>query len=488
MLPSACTAVHVFELDISILDRVADFVASSPRSLGKLELAFGRCELQSSSQHSGRWLRVLGAELGLWSENTDELPLDAVKKALHWIGVSRPLEGGWYGLSTADLHAAAELFEGLQTPSGVCSLRGEGSARVHFDVRFGAEGSRALSSFFHNTVGTTITASSTVVACDIFGQSVTLGLQLCTRPRAVVNVEGLGPYMVLELNLDLEQIRLAPPDGLEECLVIRCTLQSGESRAESHSFLRKFDATDFVPELQEWHGLYKAEEIEHLLSFWPTAGGVCHVAELELYLSDRDPGPVWSGRSWDSWEDRPGRDVRSAVWNAWQRNTGLVPLVHVMSNELADKPFAAGALAGSIALLRRGGGLGFAQKAAAARDAGAVGCIIYDGEKALSMSPWGGDECMGLMFDGAELPDPGIPTVLVGQEVSRQLVAAAKSGNSFVRIGLDHSRESMLRMPQRFEVLVEAVRHARPIHVAVSFELISQALMTETLQRRRHPV
>ena len=75
---------------------------------------------------------------------------------------------------------------------------------------------------------------------------------------------------------------------------------------------------------------------------------------------------------------------------------GRSPPVKIKLELSLGRPRSAwGTLEGAVALLRRGGGNGFAQKASTARLGGAVGCIIYDGEEeCLSFN------CMGSTFQG----------------------------------------------------------------------------------------
>merc|ERR1712232_256716 len=104
--------LHLFDLDIAVLDRVADFITSS-QSLCRLEAALGRHELSSRPIHRLRWARVLGVEVGLWiySCEADLPPLGALKRALYMALPSQPLEGGWHAISIEDFRGAVALFE-----------------------------------------------------------------------------------------------------------------------------------------------------------------------------------------------------------------------------------------------------------------------------------------------------------------------------------------------------------------------------------------
>jgi len=140
----------------------------------------------------------------------------------------------------------------------------------------------------------------------------------------------------------------------------------------------------------------------------------------------------------------------------------VAPLAAVAANEFAAEPFAPDSLLGAVALVRRGGGLGFAQKALAAREAGAVGCVIYDGEGALDH--WTGQ--MGLECGEKVHPDPGIPALLVDLATGALLREALAAG-ARVRIGLDHSREALRRLPAELEALTEVAEAGKAVHMAV---------------------
>lgn len=461
-------ALHLFDMDSVVLDSIADFVANSSRSLANLEIALGRHEVCCSLNHYLRWSRALGMEVGVWLNTSDSAlpPSVALKQVLSLGCVSQAIECGWHGLSSNEFGNVFSFWE---------RFADKRISLFHFDVCFGVEAAVALASFRQSAIDSPATIASTTVTCEVFGVSVPLRLLFQMQPRWNDRIEGLGPFPNLEVVLDLEQIRLPASGGPEDCLRITCEILCENAEIKSCSFLRKFDATGFVQALHEWHGLYKVEQTDPLLSFWPTAGGMCHIAELELYHgSDTSTGPGLVGRSWDVSRDLVGTSVRSAVWNARKRGTDLVPLIYMRDNDFACEVFSPGIFNGAVALLKRGGGLGFAQKASAAREAGAVGCIIYDSEKALSMNSWEGDDCMGLEFNDTMLADPGIPSLLVGKETSECLLAAVETGGAHVRIILDHSRESLWKPPPRYDAFMKALEDGNPIHVEVSFERIDQ--------------
>lgn len=473
---AVCTeGPHLFDLDVVQLDLIADHIASSSRGLADFERAFNRHvwnDIHGKRSHLLRWSRVFGMEFGVWlTTSTGEskpVPVEVLKSALRLRHVSRPLDGGWHDIKHHSLQRMLGFFDSSEHIS-----QGQRLLFVHFDAHFGAEGSAAVADFRQQPGVAETTIYSTSVMCELFGVAVPLRLQIRLRPEWGVQQNGLeywGPQSELSMGLDLDLVRLPCPGHANELRII-VALVSAQGQLSEFSSLRKFDATGYMQEYQQWHGLYKAQQIGNLVTFWPTAGGTFHVAELELYDgSDSSCVPAWSAMSWDFSKNRIGDSLRSAVWNSPTPGTDRVPLVHIPGNEHASKPFTAGVFSGAVALLRRGGGLGFAQKVSAARDGGAVGCIIYDGQKALSMDTWDGEDCMGLKFNDTVFADPGIPAVLVGKETAERLLAAVWTRSAYVRIRVDRSWETLSRLPHQYKETLLAVEEGNPIHVAVAFE------------------
>ena len=158
-------------------------------------------------------------------------------------------------------------------------------------------------------------------------------------------------------------------------------------------------------------------------------------------------------------------DVGTAQWNTGlSSGTDVVRMVWLASNEFALEPLAPGSLSGRVALVRRGGGIGFARKALAVRDAGAVGCIIYEGPGDRQRMGYVGS--MGRRFLGQDFPDPGIPCALVGENRASQLILATQHGAS-ARIGLDSSPGAMRRLPSDFREFGRNAAAGLPVHCAV---------------------
>jgi len=185
-----------------------------------------------------------------------------------------------------------------------------------------------------------------------------------------------------------------------------------------------------MPVYRRWHGLYRATSGRAFCSFTAQVDGLLHIAHLELYRGCSAAGcaaegaPCWTESSWHVDDMCKSPYLRSAEWNqSLEQGTDVARLVFVADNEFAVAGFAPGSLEGAVALVRRGGGVGFAQKALTAREAGAVGCVIYDGEGPLNCFTGP----MGLEYQDRVHPDPGIPSVLVDQATGLRLKDALAS-------------------------------------------------------------
>lgn len=475
-------------LDVDIVDRILDLVAS-PRSMTRVDVAFaddfGR-GLRSRNSHARRWADAVGVLTGLQPKGKSELPsVAAMKKAVCAARGWRPVAGGWELRDEDEFLAAIVFFESAAGRSpGIPHVwrPRPPSVATHFDLRFGEDARSVLQKFRDDAVYSPQIAFSTAVPVEIMGTETPFRLQLEVRPMWTTQEDDRRrPSVNLKLEVDLDSMRVPAPGSDDDRLLLSCDIKCdlGVGRTvTSECFLSKFDATGFVRDLREWDGLYRATEVKMLLDFVPTAGGLCHIAELEVRHSS---GALpWIGRSWDSEKNQPGEAVRSASWNHRKPSTGLVRLIHDNDNELATDSFSPGTFNNAIALVRRGGGVGFAQKVLAARDAGALGCIVYDGESALGMCPVQSPIAMGLEFNGEVLPDPGILAVLVGRATGESLVSALQAGDVFVRIGVDHSKESMWRLPPDVRDLCRVIDDDLPIHVALTVRRTDDPIAANT--------
>merc|ERR1712194_490 len=285
----------------------------------------------------------------------------------------------------------------------------------------------------------------------------------------------LEPHVGLNVQLYLSEFKLKAKGGDCDVLAISCALlsSSGEHTRADY-FLDEFDSTGYLPEYQPWHGFYRPFLFDSFFSIETTADGQHHVSTLALYTGSKAErnSPVWVESTWRSERGRMTGSpvIRTAVWNRNLPSTGIVSVIHPEHNDQALKPFPKGAFHGAIALLRRRGGNGFVQKAARAKAAGAVGCIIFDGDGPL-------DSC--LMEPGCSLelndvicPSPGIPTVLVDKEVGMMFSAAVRSCSNGARsqILVDSSRETLTKLPPEFEEFVSRAVAGEPLHLAVLIE------------------
>lgn len=151
-----------------------------------------------------------------------------------------------------------------------------------------------------------------------------------------------------------------------------------------------------------------------------------------------------------------------AEWNEHLDSTPFCPTIFAgAQNPFATLPFEAGLFEGSIALIRQGGGCGFAHKACAARDAGAVGCIIWSTEPILDLL----NGPMVRTFQGQESPDPGIPCVLISDDAGRRVHAALDQGPLYVQIRIDRN--------ESFQTFRENVAQGHRVRVAMLAEYIS---------------
>lgn len=105
-----------------------------------------------------------------------------------------------------------------------------------------------------------------------------------------------------------------------------------------------------------------------------------------------------------------------------------------------------------------------------AKASGAVGCIIFDGDRPLGN--WGMEPGCGLVFNDAVYPDPGIPTLLVDKEVGMRFSSAARSCNdgACAQILVDSSRDTLTKLPPELEEFVGSAVAGEPLHLALLIE------------------
>ncbi|CAE8742738.1 unnamed protein product [Polarella glacialis] len=469
------------------------FSRCSVQALLRLEAAVGTrlCrELREHPAHAQNWAQALAVEGGLAVEtekagsiSVPGPPVTLSKAALRLARASQPLADGWCGLEEQDVESCAWLIHQLDASSPAGRVlrdpetgrtwgQMERLALVHFDERgcFGedwasvVEGFRQPASEASEDRPPARAANAQGATCYVDGAPVQLRLGISAFDG---NPEG-GFYV----DLDIEQIRpcLRPGDVLRVACVLRCgsiVRQSGLVFHHCGRAVRLVDADHF------WH-------------FVPFRRGMSHVLSIDVvpWVPSEEGSSAFGpgGTAGDLKAEVEGEefsafrveeDLGTAQWNiGLTEGTALVPLVWPCENEFAERPFPPEAFAGSVALLRRGGGLGFAHKALAARDAGAVGCIIYEaeGDRESLGCVWS----MGQRFKGTNYPDPGIPSVLVGASDGLRLVTAAASrGGACVRLSLERSQEALRRLSSDFEAFRDNVRRGEAVRLAVLLERAS---------------
>lgn len=167
-------------------------------------------------------------------------------------------------------------------------------------------------------------------------------------------------------------------------------------------------------------------------------------------------------------------EVVNARWNTLVTSSPIsAPLAWASDNQYAAthaaKPLTN--MSGRVALVRRGGGCGFAQKAMLAQEAGAVACIVYEAEGDREMM--GRTVAMGTRFCGVDFPAPSIPCLLVGTEHGKQLLDLAISDQGgIVHISLGDSEAALRTPPTSFTAFQQASLRGDPVHAAVLVERI----------------
>jgi hypothetical protein len=307
---------------------------------------------------------------------------------------------------------------------------------------------------------------SSEVLVDVGGIKVPLSLQLgCPLPQGPeggiflhMNLRAFDEYFERDGDCDAGSLSERQQDFLHVSCLLRCGLdiERRENALLAYEGLRA----------RSPYGSYMRE---YSVFWWfdSVAQGVGHVLTLEVKRYDANNGAESEAFTID--------DVGNAQWNlGLEHGTDLVEIAVDLSNEFADRPYEPGFFEGKVGLVRRGGGKGFAHKACAVRDAGGIGCIIY--EQTGDRDSMGGVQFMGRNFEGHEYPDPGIPSVLVEADVGNRLLAAISSpDDARVRINIDRSPESLRRTAPDFEGFRSAARAGEPIHLAVLVERLRRS-------------
>lgn len=398
-------------------------------------------------------------------------PVPVLKDALHIARFSSPIDGGWHEIEPRDLSPCTSTISQLHasfTHGRRVLNPGTGSdwgnaRRIslnHFDVhRCFEDGSwdAIVDSFRRNTQlreGAPSCVRSSAVPCTVGGSLIQLSLVLSAFPDPVI---GGGPPLGIFLGLDIK------------------TFSAYFEQDASQGFYRNHEVLHVVC-TASYGGL--SRKSDHILIYFPGQGAVdvrprplWHLAPLPnfgLALSIE----VLLGLEGDCEPILIDEEVANAQWNnELPHGTDLVPLVYLRDNEFASRKPAPGELLGAIALIRRGGGCGFAQKALAAESAGAVGCIIYELQGDREML--GDVHTMGQEFGGIHYPSPQIPCVMVHASDGRCLFDAAMSAEGArARINFGRSEEQLRRLPQSFDSFRQVVAQGGVVHLAVLVEQV----------------
>lgn len=107
--------------------------------------------------------------------------------------------------------------------------------------------------------------------------------------------------------------------------------------------------------------------------------------------------------------------VATATWNESLADTIVLPLHKPSDNEMATSDFESEIFRGTCAVLRRGGGVGFAMKTRRAWRAGARACLILDTDNMDTAT------CMTCYWQGQLCEDPCIPAALISSTMVEHL-------------------------------------------------------------------
>jgi len=308
---------------------------------------------------------------------------------------------------------------------------------------------------------------SRYVTCDVDGVRVPLALMLSAfqfqggfrNPSEGIvfglDVKGLGSYFQEEVLPG--STRRSLQERRRDSLRVACVLRCGDAE-RSYGCVLEYD---------ERRNVATESDTRYFWHFTPLRN-----LGLALSIEVKPGSDGTSGEGADAFFIDEG--ISNAQWNlALPGGTDFVPLVTDLSNEFAALPYAAGVFECCVVLVRRGGGCGFAQKALAARNAGAVGCIIYECQG--DREAMGYVRTMGRHFGGVDHPDPGIPCLLVSAaDTNRLLAAAASPGGALARVGLERAEAVRRRIPASFEAFRRCVMRGEPLHVAVLVERVTR--------------
>lgn len=415
---------------------------------------------RQSAEYASYWLRLLHGQADVSDVSRDPraakaakaAELRGIKAAFAQLSVSRASNGGWKALSIGELEECSLMAHRLHLDygegrrlfdaEGRCIAQVQRVGLTHFDVQ-GCFADDDWHNFLESVrdsewrpLWQLRPARSEYL--EVFDTLLSFGLI----------TEGHPAFHGFAFMPDMSNL-VWRAEGHRQFLHVVMTLFCGgiQRRCEAYMGPGDEDVLDqHIGYFQPWH----------VAPFWvhtpSNFEGLHQSVNLEMrQMSIERPSSRWHCVQ-----------TMDAEWNEHLDSTPFCPTIFAgAQNPFATLPFEAGLFEGSIALIRQGGGCDFAHKACAARDAGAVGCIIWSTEPILDLL----SGPMVRTFQGQESPDPGIPCVLISDDAGRRVHAALDQGPLYVQIRIDRN--------ESFQAFRENVAQGHRVRVAMLAEYIS---------------
>ncbi|CAK9006908.1 Hypothetical protein SCF082_LOCUS9229 [Durusdinium trenchii] len=377
-----------------------------------------RSGVPPSSEYTHVWLGLLRrcAEV----DEVNDLP--RIKRAFASLSVSQPSSGGWKAMLLSELETSSLMAQRLHgdlverpllDADGRCIARVQRLGLTHFDVT-GCFESSDWDVFLSALDDPGLAAPKAVYSdtLQVFETAIRFGL--------ITEESGHPAFHGFAFMPDLNHL-LWRAEGTRQFLHLVFTLFCGGVQRQCEAYMGPGEEDILDQHLgyfQPWH----------VAPFWvhmPTHfEGLRQSVNLELRSGSIE-------KPCSRWHCVQAID---AEWNEHLQSTDFHRVIYNAENPFATLPFEKQVFQGAIALIRQGGGCGFAYKACAARAAGAVGCIIWSSESLdLLQGP------MVRTFQGRTSPDPEIPCVLVSEDAGRRIFAALQGGPLYVKIHIERN-------------------------------------------------
>lgn len=498
------------------------FSACPAADLLRLEVALGARrgdEWQRHPSHRQRWLEILASEAGLsliarsataggtssggvQAINREEVPtpVSAIKAAWRQARVSRPVGDGWRCRCLREVVDSAAILACIDAeyPRGRQLVDNESGeiwgvverlALAHAELE-GCFADDAWDALLEGFLGgeQRVTAKSgpvrsPAVTVKVDGLDVEVAFEIgaCVPRRSDSGLSASLSWSGFDAYYDEEApgaARRALRDRRNDLVRVDCLLRDASGSVQRQAGCLLY----YVKGSRSGSGHCKERG-----AFWwldLRDNGVGHAVSLEVRTAPEDSNVSTLPHPEDGSDgsDLSGggafqitKGLVSAEWNlalapdpsGWS-GSELLPLILV--EDLDEGPVKT--LEPHIAFIRRGGERGFAQKAKAARAAGARGCVFYEGE--------GDREALGVVqmmtryFCGRIHPDPCIPAVLVNAVVGKHLLSLVSGPGAGVRvrIGIDRSMRAKRRLPEDLVSLRASAARGDPVHIAVLVERV----------------